>query len=183
MYKRFKWCISDRRSVSDRLKARGCPRAKGYNSSASQWLSGEQVRLCLGHPKAHFETIAEGSCGRGGGGGEGVSPPGSLTISKAKSGESDWKKLWRACWRQDYHTTPSSRGKAWHLHVEQNGQKTVYTQSGRKANVPHRQDLWKGYNSLTWQLFIMLDRVQLLEFRYSWILNFKDTKAFLCHKF
>ena len=81
MYKRFKWCISDRRSVSDRLKARGYPCAKGYNSSASQWLSGEQVRLCSGHPKVHFGTIVEGSWGwRGGGGGCTVGPPGSLTI-------------------------------------------------------------------------------------------------------
>ena len=69
MYKRFKWCISDRRSVSDRLKARGEPCAKGYNSSASQWLSGEQVRLCSGHPKVHFGTAVEVSWGGGGGGG------------------------------------------------------------------------------------------------------------------
>ena len=69
MYKWFKWCISDRRSVSDWLKARGYPCAKGYNSSASQWLSGEQARLCSGHPKVHFGTIVEGSGGGGGGGG------------------------------------------------------------------------------------------------------------------
>ena len=68
MYKWYKWCISDLRSVRDRLKARGYPCAKGYNSSASQWLSGEQVRLCSGHPKVHFGTIVEGSWGRGGGG-------------------------------------------------------------------------------------------------------------------
>ena len=82
MYKQFKWCISDRRSVSDRLKARGYPCAKGYNSSASQWLSREQVRLCSGHPKVHFGTIVEGSCGGGGGGGGWctVGPPGSLTM-------------------------------------------------------------------------------------------------------
>ena len=59
---------SDRRSVSDRPKARGYPCAKGYNSSASLWLCEEQVRLRSGHPKVHFGTIVEGS-GRGGGGG------------------------------------------------------------------------------------------------------------------
>ena len=69
MYKWFKWRISDRRSVSDRLKARGYPCAKGYNSSASQWLSGEQVRLCSGHPKVHFWTIVQGGWGGGWGGG------------------------------------------------------------------------------------------------------------------
>ena len=40
----------------------------------SEWLSGEQVRLCSGHPKVHFEG--------GGGGGEGggtVGPAGSFT--------------------------------------------------------------------------------------------------------
>ena len=80
MYKRFKWYISDRRSVSDRLKARGYPCAKGYNFSASQWLSGEQVKLCFGHPKVYFGTIVEGSWGGGGGGGGcTVGPPGSLT--------------------------------------------------------------------------------------------------------
>ena len=78
MYKRFKCCISDQRSVSDQLKARGYPYAKGYNSSASQWLSGEQVKLCSGHPKVHFGTIVEGSWG--GGGGCTVGPPGSPTI-------------------------------------------------------------------------------------------------------
>ena len=51
------------------VNARGYPCAKGCNSSASQWLSGEQVRLCLGHPKVHFGTIVEGSSGGGGGGG------------------------------------------------------------------------------------------------------------------
>ena len=78
MYKWFKWCISDLCSVSDWLKARGYPCAKGYNSSASQWLSGEQVRLCSGHPKVHFGTIVEGSwrVGRGCTAG----PTGSLTI-------------------------------------------------------------------------------------------------------
>ena len=70
MYKWFKWCISDMRSVSDWLKARGYPCAKGYNSSASQWLSAEQVRLFSGHPKVHFGTIVEGSLE---GGGEGYS--------------------------------------------------------------------------------------------------------------
>ena len=69
MYKRFKWCLSDRRAVSDRLKVRGYPCAKGYNSSASQWLSGEQVRLCSGHPKVRFGTIVEGSWEEWGGGG------------------------------------------------------------------------------------------------------------------
>ena len=73
MYKRFKWCVSDWRSVSDRLKTRGYPCAKGCNSSASQWLSGEQVRLCSGHPKVHFGTIVEGSWG-GGRGVHGRSP-------------------------------------------------------------------------------------------------------------
>ena len=65
------------------MNARGYPCAKGYNSSASQWLSGEQVRLCPGHPKVHFGTIAEGSLGRGGGGGGRcmVGPPGSLIIT------------------------------------------------------------------------------------------------------
>ena len=69
------------RSVSDRLKARGYPCAKGYNSSASQSLSGEQVRLCSGHPKVHFGTIVEGSGGWGQGVGGGCiwGPPGSLT--------------------------------------------------------------------------------------------------------
>ena len=38
-----------------------------YNSSASQWLSGEQVILCSGHPKVYFGTIVEGSCGGWGG--------------------------------------------------------------------------------------------------------------------
>ena len=84
MYKQFKWCISDRRSVSDRLKARVYPCAKGYNSSASQWLSGEQVRLCSGHPKVHFGTIVEGSGGRGGG--CTVGPPGSLTTTACSAG-------------------------------------------------------------------------------------------------
>ena len=54
------------------LKAREYPCAKGYNSNASQWLSGEQVRLCSGHPKVHFGTIVEGSWGEGGGLGGGV---------------------------------------------------------------------------------------------------------------
>ena len=89
MYKRFKWCISDRRSVSNRLKARGYPCAKGYNSSASQWLSGEQVRLCSGHPKVHFGTIVEGSLGGGGGGGCTVGPPGSLTTISRQSTSSN----------------------------------------------------------------------------------------------
>ena len=66
VYKWFKWRISDLRSVSARVNARGYPCAKGCNSSASQWLSGEQVRLCLGHPKVHFGTIVEGSWGGGG---------------------------------------------------------------------------------------------------------------------
>ena len=58
------------------MNARRYPCAKGYNSSASQRLSGEQVRLCSGHPKVHFGTIVEGSWrgmgGGGGGGGGGV---------------------------------------------------------------------------------------------------------------
>ena len=66
MNKWFKLCISDLRSVSDWLNSRGYPCAKGYNSSASQWLSGEQVRLCLGYPKVFFGTIIEGSLGVGG---------------------------------------------------------------------------------------------------------------------
>ena len=69
MYKWFKWCISDLRSVSARVNARGYPCAKRCNSSTSQWLSGKQVRLWLGHPKVHFGTIVEGSWGGGGGGG------------------------------------------------------------------------------------------------------------------
>ena len=64
MYKWFKWRISGLHSVSARVNARGYPCAKGCNSSASQWLSGEQVRLCSGHPKVHFGTIVEGSWGR-----------------------------------------------------------------------------------------------------------------------
>ena len=48
-------------------RARGNPCAKGCNSSASQWLSGEQVRLCLGHPKVHFGTIVGSFWGGGGG--------------------------------------------------------------------------------------------------------------------
>ena len=76
MYKWFNWCIIDLRSVSARVNARGYPCAKGCNSSASQWLSGEQVRLCSGHPKVHFGTIVEGSWG-----GCTVGPPGSLTIT------------------------------------------------------------------------------------------------------
>ena len=63
--------LGDAFRTSDRLKARGYPCAKGYNSSASQWLSGEQVRLCSGHPKVHFGTKLEGSSGGGGGGGGG----------------------------------------------------------------------------------------------------------------
>ena len=51
------------------------PLRKGYNSSASQWLSGEQVRLCSGHPKVYFGTIVEGSWV-----GCTVGPPCSLTI-------------------------------------------------------------------------------------------------------
>ena len=74
MYKWFKWCMSDLRSVSALVNARGYPCAKGCNSSASQWLSGEQVRLCSGHPKVHFGTIVEGSWG-----GYTVGPLGSLT--------------------------------------------------------------------------------------------------------
>ena len=71
-------CASELGSVSDYLNARGCPFAKGYNSSASQWLSGEQVRLCSGHPKVNFGTLVVGSWGReggvggGGGGAQGV---------------------------------------------------------------------------------------------------------------
>ena len=104
MYKWFKWCISDRGSVSDRLKARGYPCAKGYNSSASQWDSGEQMKLSSGHPTVHFGIIVEGSLGEGvgrvrGGGGRGgrctVGPPGSLTNVVEKSaynvqGQSFW---------------------------------------------------------------------------------------------
>ena len=63
MYKWFKWCISDLRSVRARVNTRGYPCAKSCNSSASQWLSGEQVRLCSGHPMVHFGTIVEGSLG------------------------------------------------------------------------------------------------------------------------
>ena len=44
-----------------RVNVREYPCAKGYNSSASRWLSGEQVKLCSGHPKVHFGTIVEGS--------------------------------------------------------------------------------------------------------------------------
>ena len=66
MYKWFKWCVNDLCSVSARVNARGYPCAKGYNSSASQWLSREQVRLCSGHLKVHFGTIVEGSWGVGG---------------------------------------------------------------------------------------------------------------------
>ena len=52
----------------------------------SQWLSGEQVRLCSGHPKVHFGTIVEGSLAGGGeGGGCTGDPAGSLTISKCMS--------------------------------------------------------------------------------------------------
>ena len=53
------------------MNARGYSCAKDCNSSESQWLSGEQVRLCSGHPKVHFGTIVEGSWGTGGGGGGG----------------------------------------------------------------------------------------------------------------
>ena len=69
MHKCFKWCISNLRSVSDWLKAREYPCANGYNSSAPQGLSGEQVRLCSGHPRKHFGIIVEGSWEEGGGGG------------------------------------------------------------------------------------------------------------------
>ena len=62
--------LSDLRSVSDWLNARGYPCAKGSNSSASQSLSGEQVGLYSGHPKVHFGSIVEGSLRGGGGGGE-----------------------------------------------------------------------------------------------------------------
>ena len=75
MYKWFKWCISDLRSISAQVNARGYPCAKGCNSSASQWLCGEQVRLCSGHLKVHFGTIVEGSWGECT-----VGPLGSLTI-------------------------------------------------------------------------------------------------------
>ena len=69
------------------MNARGYPCAKGYNSSASQWLSGEQVRLCPGHPKVHFGTILEGSWGESGrGGGCTVCPPGSLTKCFVRTG-------------------------------------------------------------------------------------------------
>ena len=57
------------------MNARGYPCAKGCNSSASQWLCGEQVRLCSGHLKVHFGTIVEGSWGECT-----VGPLGSLTI-------------------------------------------------------------------------------------------------------
>ena len=77
MCKWFNWRISDLRSVSAQVNARGYPCTKGWNSSASQWLSGEQVRLCSGHPKVHFGTIVEGSWG--GWRGCSVGPPGSLT--------------------------------------------------------------------------------------------------------
>ena len=79
-YNWFKWCISDLRSVSDLLNARGSPCTKSYKSSASQWLSGEQVRLRSGHPKVQFGTIVEGSW-KGGVGGVGctVALSGSLT--------------------------------------------------------------------------------------------------------
>ena len=89
MYKWFKWCVtvSDLRSVSDRW-TRGYPCAKGYNSSTSQWLSGQQKRLCSRHPKVHFGTIVEGfwkgregAAGGGGGGGSTGGPTGSLTNS------------------------------------------------------------------------------------------------------
>ena len=66
MHMWFKWSLNDLRSVSDGLNSRGYFCAKGYNSSASQWLSWEQVRMCSGHPKVHFGTIVEGSWGRGG---------------------------------------------------------------------------------------------------------------------
>ena len=53
---------------------------KGYNSSASQGLPGEQMRLYSGHLKVHFGAIVEGSWGGWGGGGRcAVGPPCSLT--------------------------------------------------------------------------------------------------------
>ena len=57
------------RSVSDWLNARGYPCAKGDNSIASQWLSGEQMRLCSGHSKVHFVNIVVGFWKWEGGGG------------------------------------------------------------------------------------------------------------------
>ena len=90
----FKWCISDLRSVSARMNARGYPCAKGYNSSASQWLSGGKVKLCSGHPKVHFGTIVEGSWGVGGGGGCTMGPPGSLTNVSALC-LSSWIFRWK----------------------------------------------------------------------------------------
>ena len=49
-----------------RLTQDGTLAQRAVNSSASQWLSREQERLCSGHPKVHFETILEGSGGGGG---------------------------------------------------------------------------------------------------------------------
>ena len=80
MDKWFKLCSSDPCSVSDWLNARGYPCTKGYNSSASQWLSEEEVRLCFGHPKVHFRTIVEGFLGLGEVGGGGVVHSGSFRI-------------------------------------------------------------------------------------------------------
>ena len=67
------------------MNTRGNPCAKGYNSSASQWLSGEQVRLCSGQPKVGTFWDHSGRFRWGGGGGGGgctVGPLGSLTMSE-----------------------------------------------------------------------------------------------------
>ena len=79
MYKWFKGCICDLRSVSDQLIARGSPCAKGYHSSASQWLYGEQVRLCSAHTfwnhSGRFLWVeVEGVCTEKGGGGVLLAP-------------------------------------------------------------------------------------------------------------
>ena len=59
---------------------------RAINSSASQCLSGEQVRSCLVHHQVHFRTIVVGfwwkGGGWGGGGGCTVGPAGSLTTAE-----------------------------------------------------------------------------------------------------
>ena len=65
MYMGFKKCVNELRSISDWLNAMRYPCAKSYNSSAFQWLSEEQVRMCSGHPKVHSGTIVVGSGGWG----------------------------------------------------------------------------------------------------------------------
>ena len=166
MYKWFKWCVSDLRPVSDWLNSRGYPCIKGHNSSASQRLSGEQVRLCSGHHKAHFWDHSERFLGCGGWGCTGRGGGSSRLSHYQRPSKSICLIL---IWRTHRITTTKNKQKNTHkkkhTHKQKQQQQQVYALlEFRRGDASNLVTLMKGLANFSRCLTIYLEMYSNLVF-------------------